>query len=109
MLESIVTQLHLIPGQAEENAEIVSANPYGLTERERDVVALILAGLNSVEAGKLLGISRRSINRHRARVMQKFGARNHNHLAQLVATLCPTFDGRRNFVILEDISGRFAA
>lgn len=47
-----------------------------LTPREREVVALITAGLRNSEAAKTLGISKRTIEVHRAHIMLKLGARN---------------------------------
>ena len=47
-----------------------------LSRREQDVLALIVKGLSSKEAGRQLGISPRTIEDHRARIMDKLGARN---------------------------------
>lgn len=47
-----------------------------LTHREREVLDLILRGGSNKEAGKTLNISPRTVEVHRARVMQKLGARN---------------------------------
>lgn len=47
-----------------------------LTKREREVLELILQGGSNKEAGKLLNISPRTVEVHRARVMTKLGARN---------------------------------
>jgi DNA-binding NarL/FixJ family response regulator len=47
-----------------------------LTKREREVLSLILAGGSNKECGRDLGISPRTIEVHRARVMEKLGARN---------------------------------
>jgi FixJ family two-component response regulator len=47
-----------------------------LSRREQDVLALILKGLSNKEAGRQLGISPRTIEDHRARIMSKLGARN---------------------------------
>ncbi|MGP1629188.1 MAG: LuxR C-terminal-related transcriptional regulator [Giesbergeria sp.] len=49
----------------------VNAN---LTGREREVAARLLEGLTSKEIGKILGISHRTVEIYRARLMRKYGA-----------------------------------
>lgn len=55
-----------------------------LTPREREVLELITSGRSNKEAGKLLGISPRTVEVHRARVMEKIGARNTADLMRIV-------------------------
>jgi FixJ family two-component response regulator len=55
-----------------------------LTRREQDVLARIVAGASSKEAGRELGISPRTIEVHRARIMEKLGARNTADLVRIV-------------------------
>ena len=55
-----------------------------LTPRERDVAILTCRGLTSKEIGRDLGLSYRTIEVYRARLLQKFGARK---LPELVAKL----------------------
>ena len=55
-----------------------------LTPRERDVLEQLVAGASNKEAGRLLGISPRTIEIHRARIMEKLGAKN---VADLVRTV----------------------
>ncbi|HEV7277057.1 MAG TPA: helix-turn-helix transcriptional regulator [Devosiaceae bacterium] len=57
-----------------------------LTRREREVLQLIARGHSNREAGEHLGISQRTIEVHRARVMEKFGARNAADLMRIVLT-----------------------
>jgi FixJ family two-component response regulator len=45
-----------------------------LTEREREVMALAVEGLSNKETARRLGISHRTVEIHRARIMQKTGA-----------------------------------
>ncbi|MBD3658352.1 response regulator [Marinobacter sp.] len=52
-----------------------------LTSREKEVMELMLAGLTSQEIADTLGNSRKTVDIHRARVMQKMGAAT---LAELV-------------------------
>ena len=55
-----------------------------LTPRERDVLARIAAGASNKEAGRELGISPRTIEVHRARIMAKLGAKNAADLMRIV-------------------------
>ena len=55
-----------------------------LTPREVAVLKLITQGLTSREAGQLLEISPRTIEFHRANIMQKFSARNVADLMRMV-------------------------
>jgi len=57
-----------------------------LTPREREVLQLITNGQSNKEAGRNLGISPRTIEVHRARVMEKLGARNTADLMRIVLT-----------------------
>jgi two-component system response regulator FixJ len=47
-----------------------------LTPRECEVLALIAGGASNKEAGRRLGISPRTIEVHRAHIMDKLGAKN---------------------------------
>jgi FixJ family two-component response regulator len=55
-----------------------------LTRREQDVLTQIVAGASSKEAGRHLGISPRTIEVHRARIMEKLGAKNAADLVRIV-------------------------
>src|SRR4029077_2767777 len=55
-----------------------------LTSRERDVLGQIAAGSSNKLAGRELGISPRTIEVHRARIMEKLGAKNAADLVCLV-------------------------
>ena len=54
-----------------------------LTPREGEVLAQIAAGASNKEAGRVLGISPRTIEVHRARIMEKLGARNAADLVRI--------------------------
>lgn len=55
-----------------------------LTVRERDVLSQIARGASNKEAGRRLGISPRTVEVHRARIMTKLGARNAADLMRIV-------------------------
>lgn len=55
-----------------------------LTPRERQVLSEIAGGASNKEAGRRLGISPRTIEVHRARIMEKLGARNAADLVRIV-------------------------
>lgn len=55
-----------------------------LTQREREVAILSCRGLSAKEIGGELGLSYRTIEAYRARLLEKFGARK---LPELVAKL----------------------
>lgn len=57
-----------------------------LTPRELEVLGEITAGASNKEAGRHLGISPRTIEVHRARIMEKLGARNAADLVRIVLT-----------------------
>ena len=57
-----------------------------LTPRERQVLDLISNGQSNKQAGRELGISPRTIEVHRARVMEKLGARNTAELLRILLT-----------------------
>lgn len=57
-----------------------------LTPREIDVLGQITGGASNKEAGRQLGISPRTIEVHRARIMEKLGARNAADLVRIVLT-----------------------
>jgi FixJ family two-component response regulator len=52
-----------------------------LTDREREVLALLVLGLHNRDVAERLGISPRTVEVHKARIMAKLGARN---LAELI-------------------------
>lgn len=60
-----------------------------LTRREREVMALAVAGHTSKEIARRLGISYRTVEIHRAHVMQKTGASNLLELARIANALEP--------------------
>jgi two-component system response regulator FixJ len=55
-----------------------------LTSRERQVLDQVIAGASNKEAGRTLGISPRTVEVHRARIMAKLGAKNAPDLVRIV-------------------------
>jgi DNA-binding CsgD family transcriptional regulator len=58
-----------------------------LTRRERDVAMLLVEGRTSKEIARALGVSPRTAEAHRARLLAKLGARNSVELAVKLAGL----------------------
>ncbi len=66
-----------------QEAEVETRHRFDrLTARERDVLRLVVAGHSNKEVAQHLGISPRTVENHRARIMEKSGAHS---LAELVA------------------------
>jgi two-component system response regulator FixJ len=61
--------------------DIKTAEP--LTPREREVLGRIIAGASNKEAGRTLGISPRTVEVHRARIMAKLRAKNAADLVRI--------------------------
>ena len=57
-----------------------------LTQREREVLMKIASGASNKEVGKSLGISPRTVEVHRARIMEKLSAKNAADLVRIVMT-----------------------
>jgi FixJ family two-component response regulator len=55
-----------------------------LTAREQEVLAQLVAGATNKEAGQQLGISHRTIEIHRARIMEKLGAKSVADMIRIV-------------------------
>jgi FixJ family two-component response regulator len=64
-------------------SQSVAARMAMLTEREREVMMLAVAGYTSKEIAQRLDISYRTVEIHRAHVMQKTGASNMLELARI--------------------------
>ena len=55
-----------------------------LSDREREVLDLLVEGLTSKEVGRRLDISHRTVERHRERIFERTGVRNAVELAALL-------------------------
>jgi DNA-binding NarL/FixJ family response regulator len=63
-----------------------AGDPYGsLTPREREVFHLVIEGLTTKEVAKKLGVSMKTADNHRSRVMDKVGAKNVVELVRFAA------------------------
>jgi len=71
-------------GAASEALDFYIPGREPLTRREREVLATILKGASAKEAGRQLGISHRTIEVHRAKLLEKLGARNVADLLRIV-------------------------
>ena len=65
-------------------AATLSGPPYYVTTRELEVLELLLSGLSNKEVAVKLGISFKTVQSHRQRIMDKLGARSPMHLAEIV-------------------------
>jgi FixJ family two-component response regulator len=83
--EALHEDVHLNPPQGGRRGVEIRGFTQ-LTPREREVLQLITNGQSNKEAGRELGISPRTIEVHRARVMEKLGARNTADLMRIVLT-----------------------
>ncbi len=66
--------LNLLEGKAQDQK--VEEPPVSLTKREEEIVTLVAKGLTSQEIAKKLFISPRTVETHRARIMDKLGVNN---------------------------------
>ncbi|OIR01242.1 transcriptional regulatory protein TdiR [mine drainage metagenome] len=69
-----------------EVSQFIAGRMALLTERESDVMQLAVAGYTNKEIAQRLGISHRTVEIHRSRIMQKTGAPNVLELARLCSS-----------------------
>src|ERR1700733_1185384 len=67
--------------------ERLQARFRSLSARQRQVMELAAAGLSSKEIGMRLGISAKTVDNHRAWVMERIGARNLAELVRMAMTI----------------------
>jgi len=86
--DSVIERINQGIAAMEKRGEGGSANSFEgaelLTRREREVLQEITGGASNKEAGRILGISPRTVEVHRARIMEKLGARNAADLVRIV-------------------------
>ena len=81
VIATFTTAASQVPSAPAPRASLVSVALASLTEREREVVALVAAGLSNEEIGRKLMVSPLTAKTHVSRAMTKVGARDR---AQLV-------------------------
>lgn len=86
-MEYILTSLHditefeqAIKARKEEDASLVE----NLTERERDVIKLVVAGHSTKDIAKIIGISPRTVDVYRSNIINKLGTKSLLNLKQIV-------------------------
>jgi two-component system response regulator FixJ len=80
----------------EHDADVLAKHFPGrdeLTARERDVLVQIATGASNKEVGRALAISPRTVEIHRARVLEKVGAKNVTDLVRIVLSEQPGLRG----------------
>ncbi|MFA6920899.1 MAG: response regulator [Gallionella sp.] len=87
-VQEALQRCSLLQNQARVS-QSVSARLAMLTEREREVMILAVDGHTSKEIAERLDISYRTVEIHRAHVMQKTGASNMLELARITALQAP--------------------
>jgi DNA-binding CsgD family transcriptional regulator len=76
--------LHRLAGRCTELLRDVSPNPWageGVTDREADVLRLVIAGLTNKEIAAALHLSPRTVEKHVENLLRKTGARSRTELA----------------------------
>jgi RNA polymerase sigma factor (sigma-70 family) len=86
LLDKVTQALDLSARTHAELAEIaeIRARLVSLTPRETEVMELVVAGKPNKKIARALGISQRTVEIHRARVMEKMKVRSVSILVQLV-------------------------
>jgi RNA polymerase sigma factor (sigma-70 family) len=90
-VEAAIGQNRRIRSEAEQK-EKLQARMDELTPRERDVLGLIVKGRSNKQVASELDISPRTVEIHRARVMEKTGADSVATLVRMVTSLTPADD-----------------
>ncbi|ODT50371.1 MAG: hypothetical protein BGO80_03840 [Devosia sp. 63-57] len=79
--------VHIVPAVAGGDVTVEVKGFKKLTPREREVMQCVVNGRSNKQAGKELGISPRTVEVHRAHVMEKLGARNTADLMRIALTM----------------------
>lgn len=79
--EHLVQAIEKALGSVPSGESSIRTAAAALSAREREVMALVVEGLDNRALGERLGISPRTVEVHKSRVMAKLGARN---LAELI-------------------------
>jgi DNA-binding NarL/FixJ family response regulator len=65
-----------------ETTPLAPADPYALTERQRDVLQLLAEGLSMKQVGDVLNLATRTVAFHKYRIMDLLGLHNDSELFQ---------------------------
>lgn len=84
VIEGVALWQKQAPGSAGEILATAFPGQHLLTPREHEVLGQIVTGDSNKEAGRRLGISPRTVEVHRARIMDKLHARNAADLLRIV-------------------------
>ncbi|MEM9630303.1 MAG: response regulator [Pseudomonadota bacterium] len=84
VLERVQDSIEAMKKREEEQSTPSFQGADALTRRELEVLKEITDGASNKEAGRTLGISPRTVEVHRARIMEKLGARNAADLVRIV-------------------------
>jgi len=84
VLERVRESIAITRKRQTEDATLSFQGADLLTRRELEVLKEITDGASNKEAGRTLGISPRTVEVHRARIMEKLGARNAAELVRIV-------------------------
>ena len=86
-VESLAARARLQLGEVAERAAAAAAapeeseNPFGLTARERDVLALVAAGATNREIGERLHMAEKTASVHVSRILAKLNVRSRTEAA----------------------------
>jgi two-component system response regulator FixJ len=81
-IQAVLQQEVQIREQSEEQA-LGMSQQYGLTSREMEIMTLVVEGHSNKEIARKLGISYRTVEIHRARILKKTGTTTPLELARL--------------------------
>jgi two-component system, LuxR family, response regulator FixJ len=84
VIERVKESIAAMKNRAAEDTTYSFQGAELLTRRELEVLKEITDGASNKEAGRTLGISPRTVEVHRARIMEKLGARNAADLVRIV-------------------------
>lgn len=84
----MIDSLH-VAGHRDERApaQVAAAWPSALTQREKEVLALVAAGLTNAEIGARLFIGEETVKTHLKRLMRKLGVANRSQAAAVYGQL----------------------
>jgi DNA-binding NarL/FixJ family response regulator len=76
-----------LPDSIEKSYALLKLPPFRLTERELEVLRHLAAGSRNKEVARQLSISPRTVEVHRARIMEKLGAKSAANLAEVLGNI----------------------